>query len=223
MPDLADLPESPDPLASPPARCPECGYAMAGLPPVGQCPECGWGYDDQIIVLFGRGTSVREAVANTSTRDTVITLCMLLAFTGIMTWGLVGSSQWLVLMAVWAIVLLIGGGLLYARRAKLEPVEQLRLSAAGFGGRRGFGKVRFEPWGPDVDVVISHRTPAAWQASAGVGVMRAAVQVRRPTRPGRVTIAGPPGGSLSFDADWPTLDRLARRVIGWRDGAETLP
>ena len=38
------------------SHCPECGYALAGLPQQehNRCPECGWGWSAGDVVLYGR-------------------------------------------------------------------------------------------------------------------------------------------------------------------------
>src|SRR5688572_3267499 len=36
-------------------NCPQCGYALAGLPAAGICPECGTAYDQSTVVLHGWG------------------------------------------------------------------------------------------------------------------------------------------------------------------------
>ena len=38
--------------------CPECGYALEGLPQIGNCPECGKLFDRSRIVLIGWGGKV---------------------------------------------------------------------------------------------------------------------------------------------------------------------
>lgn len=52
------------------STCPDCGYALAGLPDVGTCPECGSAYDrDDGLVLFGTGAGTLANASNQSSRE----------------------------------------------------------------------------------------------------------------------------------------------------------
>src|SRR5690348_13518242 len=47
-----------------PARCPECGYRLFGLPAEGKCPECGAEYDGASIILYGWAIGSNASIAD---------------------------------------------------------------------------------------------------------------------------------------------------------------
>src|SRR5712672_2511371 len=55
------------PTTLPLEACPDCDYALAGLPAEGVCPECGRAYDQDTVVLYGRGGGVHENAINSPT------------------------------------------------------------------------------------------------------------------------------------------------------------
>src|SRR5205085_1891838 len=48
------------------SACPNCDYSLTTLPPEGVCPECGRPYDQQFIILAGRGRGRFETSWRTS-------------------------------------------------------------------------------------------------------------------------------------------------------------
>lgn len=129
--------------------CPECGYALRGLPAEGTCFECGFDYDQGTIVLYGWPTGHR-AYITLSGAETNIVLLAIATF----------ACAALVVLAGWDAVstIAIGGtwlGLLIVlvrRWARAKSPEsppappQVRFSRYGFAQRQGFGPVKLQLW-----------------------------------------------------------------------------
>ncbi len=211
MPDFID---SPDPLASPPRWCPECGYAMLGLPAAGRCPECGWGYDEQTVVLYGRRLRGAERSARRWTpadRVVGVVLGWVIAFGFLMV--AIVTGQWSLLLW-WGGFLAFVGFLIWVQAHSREGwrSHQLRLTPAGYAARRGFGPARVWPWRPGIGV--GFRFDADLPGLSDPARPAGAVILRR------VGWGGASGETVfRFDAEWSDVDRLARRVLAWREGA----
>jgi hypothetical protein len=52
-------------------ECPECGYALIGLPDAGVCPECGQDYDQSMLVLHGAARGRFANLGNAAGRSVV--------------------------------------------------------------------------------------------------------------------------------------------------------
>lgn len=53
-------------------ECPECGYALSGLPDAGVCPECGHDYDQSMLVLHGSARGRFANFGNAATRNVML-------------------------------------------------------------------------------------------------------------------------------------------------------
>lgn len=213
----ADGPSAADPLASPPARCPECGYALAGLPTAGRCPECGWAYDAETIVLYGRHA--------TEPGDRELSMGAAAVITALLVAGLVTAGVALASAGRYWPALLVGGfgallaaGVWHRNRQEATRSIQLRLCATGYAQRRGFGRARLSPWLAGESVEVEFADPGRpWRPPASPFAPFAPPR-RGPS--GRVRLGSGRRINFRFDADWPTVDRLARRVLAWREVAE---
>ena len=134
MPDAA-------PFAPPPV-CPECGYALAGLPPAGRCPECGWACGEEVVIFAaGFATGNERWVARWAG-----ILAALAAVNASLSFGGIGGR--------WVMAALSGGWALCCAwfcakqvlRRRKGRVGQARFGPLGFARRVGFGPVRWRPW-----------------------------------------------------------------------------
>ena len=199
----ADAQAEGGPLASPPARCPECGYALAWLPAAGRCPECGWEYDADTVVLFGE-TSRHERtwadVAMAISASASAVLIVLVVRSGFEPLLLVSNAG------------VIVGGYFYWRytRGGGDPATaetQVRLDPGGWATREGVGRVTWRRWHP------RHRVDLR---SASDGRFRLLVY-RAWWRFWHV------GVGVTFRADPGDAAEVRRRIEGWVGAASNHP
>ena len=131
-----------------PQNCPDCGYALTGLPPAGRCPECGIPYDDTMIVIYGFGAGARQRGYNR--RDERPSWMRITLFCAV---GVVVAFMWLStgggrgLGLVMTVFLAASMWDWWRRRAIASPLPvQLRMTPEGFAQRDGFGAVTLVPW-----------------------------------------------------------------------------
>src|SRR4051812_13894108 len=85
------------PTTLPLEACPDCDYALAGLPPEGVCPECGRPYDQETIVLYGRGGGVHSNPVNAPTRLLVMQIIFLCIVPAALWFRLSGIRWWAII------------------------------------------------------------------------------------------------------------------------------
>ncbi len=142
----------------PPAACPECGYALAGLPPGGRCPECGWAYGGEVVLV------APTDVAMSANRWAVLGFAALAALaigagykavnvladdrTFLFALG-VASTAVVAFLAIW----------LYVRGRSGGMRAQGRFSAHGFACRLGPGPASWQAWAQRHRVALSTVSP----------------------------------------------------------------
>lgn len=130
---------SPNPESTPvdnPLRltaCPECGYALDGLPDAGRCPECGQPYDRDELILFGiaRGTLADATTAGGWRLVGHLLFLALIAFGNVGVLAVVRPRDPLV-RTVLVLLLAQAGFFLFARlSAPTRGTVRVSLDAAG--------------------------------------------------------------------------------------------
>jgi hypothetical protein len=183
---VPDLPDDPLQLTV----CPECGYALRGLPAKSTCPECGFEYDQSVVVLYGWPTGHR-AYITLSRAEISIVLLVVATF---------ACAALLVLSGGAAVpVIAIGGtwlGLLvvlvrrWARAREPESPSaphQLRFSRRGFAQRHGFGPVKIQPWyrRSHLESLARRGTTSGGRKNREPGTQNGLVYIRDLAIPGR--------------------------------------
>ena len=192
----------------PPPVCPECGYALVGLPATGRCPECGWGWAQEAVVYAAPDPAWRMMYRAEGTCGALAVLAGVLAalnFTGsrwVLTAGFAGAGLfWLYLLL--ARLWLRWGG---------PPVEQARFGPRGFARRIGFGPVRWRPWEAGHAVALSGRA-----IDEDFPVQRLRLRIVNPAR--RFPALRKQGLEMFFNAPPADAAALVDRLVGWRDAA----
>ena len=128
-----------------PQQCPDCGYALHGLPPAGICPECGAPYDPGQIILYGWAGPTKSRMANSRSGPAIagaiaaaaVLLCLAFVYRRRVGWeGIVAAAALAAGMAA----------IVYHRRSLGTPPVQVRLQPEGVAQRDGVGPVALEPW-----------------------------------------------------------------------------
>lgn len=114
-------------------HCPNCGYALEGLPPAGACPECGRGYDQAAVILYGWARGQHETVANAKASRLVwVILASLVGFVGYIPQILFNPRRDLLYGAAFIVPLLAWQWYRRHQRAGSHPgLIQLRLDSEG--------------------------------------------------------------------------------------------
>ena len=129
--DGAEPAEFVDPLRL--AACPECGYALDGLPDDGRCPECGRAYDRAELTLFGSALGTTAGTAKASRWK----VAGHAAFLGLIIVGNMGVLAVMrprdpVVRVLMVLLLAQAGFFLFARlTAPVRATVRVRLGAAG--------------------------------------------------------------------------------------------
>ncbi len=161
-------------------RCPQCGYLLTGLPEAGQCPECGFGYSPDLIVLYGWRYHQSPNWSDSWWGMTLL-LTVLGAAIGAVVLGASMSFGWIAGSVVGLV--LVGGlaALVVTRRRSMKrdvPPMQARLCAAGFGQRRGFGRVRLVRWDRSHSVTLQGLPGGRYRLTIMVTGPRAMVRLQ---------------------------------------------
>jgi hypothetical protein len=141
------------PMNSNVRRCATCGYQLRGLPDAGRCPECGEHYGPDIFIIWGRhGGNVRSR-----------------------TWPLVGmvlSVLYMVSIGIYVLATYPGGTFMVGPLvwgafgffiSSVGFIEwHARISAKGYGMRRGAGPVTLRPWKGDEEIDLTRRFRDSW-------------------------------------------------------------
>ena len=192
----------------PPERCPECGYALTGLPAAGRCPECGWALGEEAVVYF-------PSVFAEPGRWYDVTLLMNSAIMGVEAVSFFRGSQW-----VWSAFL--GGSVLFmlymlGKRIWLRrngpAIAQARFGPGGFARREGYGPVRWRPWeGRHVPLLKPLKRPG----NPPVPWFRLRIKGS-----GRLSVLRPTVLPFAMNFKLPAQEARAlfRRVHAWRDAA----
>jgi hypothetical protein len=114
--------------------CPECEYALTGLPPRGRCPECGREYDQSIIVLRGWASGELATGLGGRRRDAVPLAVSLIVLISIMASYHRIMTPELYLLLITAMLPLFRIVLEQLLVDRQEPVR-VRLTAFGFDQR----------------------------------------------------------------------------------------
>ncbi len=197
---------------NPPPFCPECGYALRGLPAAGRCPECGWGYGRELVLFesadVAAGRSGWWSVHALNAAFVVFLVVTLLMVTRWLQYdGFVQNL--LVLLAVgavgWVKSILSG-------RDLERGLWQARFSPAGFASRRGAGPARWVRWN-DMQAV---ELKAVYPPDEGPA-RRHVLRVRR--RVDSLWEADEALLRIEFDATAAEARAVHDRLIAWRHAA----
>jgi hypothetical protein len=184
------------------AHCPQCGYALEGLPVSGLCPECGFEYFPDLVVLYGRGAGGKQTgMGNWLT----VVYCIVSMAVYLLVDTRWMRAPWLPGVVILALVLVFE----WYRRAMARgmPSEtQLRLSPHGFAQRDGLGEATLAPWTKDRQV--------AWSKTwLGPGYI-----MKITGRPTQFVIHHPV--QFQFQADEQTFRELKQRVRQYQEQAQ---
>lgn len=147
-------------------RCPDCGYLLTGLPERGGGPECGQQYDSSTaIVLYGyiQGRKGQFPAANAWV-EVGLTATVMLLLGAVVAHVPLALPRWVLEWLAWGLATGIGGlyvATYHRRRMRIDDLPdpvQLRLSAAGFGYRVGYGPCRMDPWEPHMTLAVGQRS-----------------------------------------------------------------
>ena len=148
---------------NPPAWCPECGYALTGLPAAGRCPECGWEYGTEIVLFAPLDVAASQRIIS------------IVAYAGIgIGWGWMAirsfaGSRWMFATFAGGAAMLWGYFSLRAvvrgRRGGLRV--QARFGTRGFAGRAGPGPVYWMPWRAGDEPALVKVKPLGEPSSGG--------------------------------------------------------
>jgi hypothetical protein len=108
--------------------CPDCDYALAGLPAEGVCPECGRPYDQDIVVLYGRGDGVHASLAN-SPRGKVVVEVACFGLCLVCLWFVGSGRPWFVIAVLAAAAYF--AAMIARRTGRRGGMAQVRVNAAG--------------------------------------------------------------------------------------------
>jgi hypothetical protein len=163
--------EVPDPLRL--DRCPDCGYLLTGLPEQGICPECGFGYDREMIVLYGRRTAWGPAWGVLSQQgpplDFLPIVPVMMIALAISLAASSGISSPIIIAAALLTPLIILAVFFWRRSIRQNVVApvQMRLCRAGFATRRGIGPAKLQPWSGRhcvqiIPPLLARERPRSW-------------------------------------------------------------
>ena len=144
--------------AAPPARCPECGYLLAGLPASGRCPECGWAYDARTtLVLYGQpiGAAQRGPMMKVSAAGLFGVTVGLGVVVGGVFWTVAGLAFGVLFagtIGLFAVAAAFGTRWAEGRRER----QQLRVTPGGVAVREHLGAAAVRPWDACGPLVIDY-------------------------------------------------------------------
>jgi hypothetical protein len=117
------------PTTLPLESCPDCDYALAGLPAEGVCPECGRAYDQETVVIFGLGAGVHASLAHTPRRHAVAQIiCAIVCPFAI--WFAANRRAW-VLVAAAAVAAYFAVEITRRYTSRRGALAQVRVNVAG--------------------------------------------------------------------------------------------
>ena len=195
----------PNPFA--PQHCPDCGYALTGLPPAGRCPECGIPYDETMLVIYGYGAGQRSHAWNSEAgRNPWMHAVWFVVTAGALAYIWWTSSFTPRLTTLFLIALAGSAAFSWWRGRNITSPKptQLRLTPEGFAQRDGFGNVRLIPWTTRwLWFRIRRNKHNRWQIDAGRGWPRILILW---------TWVG-----IEVEAEFSDVQALCRRLEAWND------